>query len=193
MQPEKDELLEALSLLGEVLEGRGVETIRLVVCGGAALRATGIVSRVTKDVDVLARRGEVDGELIGAWPLPDAVKEAVAEVATELRLPANWLNSSASLLMIPLEDLPAELWSELQEREFGRRLRIGFVGRVGQIHLKMFAAIGRVEKRDVDDLLALVPTAEECGRVVKWLRSCRLLDATKENRLAEVLKKMGHE
>ncbi|MDA0767724.1 MAG: hypothetical protein O3A92_12980 [Verrucomicrobia bacterium] len=187
-----DELGEALALLGEVLEGRKAPPVHLVVCGGAALRARGIVGRVTKDVDVLARRGEVDGELMTAWPLPDVVKEAAAEVATEMRLPTNWLNASTSMMMVPLGDLPAELWSEIQEEEFGRCLRIGFVGRVGQIHLKMYAAIGRVAKRDVDDLVALAPTAEECGRVVNWLRACGLLDGVGEKRLAEVLKEVGH-
>lgn len=193
MRARNDELSEALSLLGEVLEGRGAPPLRLIVCGGTALRAMGIVARVTKDVDVLARRGEVDGDLIPAWPLPDEVKEAVAEVATELRLPSNWLNASTSMLMMPLEELPAELWAEIQEQAFGRCLRIGFVGRVGQIHLKMYASLGRVEQRDVDDLVALAPTAEEWERVAKWLRDGELLDAAGEQRLAEVLKEVGHE
>jgi hypothetical protein len=180
-------------LLGELLEERSVPPLRLIVCGGTALRALGIVTRVTKDVDVLARRGEVDGELFPAWPLPDEVRDAVAEVATELRLPSNWLNTSTSMLMVPLDELPAELWSEIQEEDFGRCLRIGFVGRVGQIHLKMYAALGRVEQRDVDDLVALAPTGEEWERVAKWLRDGGLLDAAGEQRLAEVLKEVGHE
>ena len=129
------------------------------MCGGAALRAAAVISRVTKDVDVLATRGEVDGEISSAWPLPDSLNQAVADVATELDLPKNWLNASTSLLIGPLDELPAEVWTDLHERSYGSLLRISFIGRAGQIPLKLHAAIGRRETRDLDDLHALAPTA----------------------------------
>lgn len=175
-----------LLLLGELLETRGGAPVDLVVCGGAALRVAGIVGRVTKDVDVLARRGAVDRELMGAFPLPDHVKEAAADVAEELRLPKDWLNASTSLLMVPLEDLPAVVWSGVIEKEYGAALRIGFVGRVGQIYLKAYAAVGRNEKRDVEDLKALAPTREEWLAVVVWLDRCGSMDDAKRKRLADV-------
>jgi len=188
-----DELKEAFSLLGEVLEGRGTPPVDLVVCGGAALRAAGIVGRVTKDVDVLAQRGEVFRELMGASPLPDYVKEAVADVAIEMRLPSGWLNASTSMLMLPLEDLPAEMWAGILEEEYGPSLRVGFVGRVGQIYLKVYAVIGREQKRDVEDLKALAPTTEEWRAVMEWLQSHDLLDDAKRGRLKEVRSELGME
>ncbi len=133
---------------------------------GAALRATALVSRVTKDVDVIATRGEVDGEITPAWPLPDSLRKAVADVAAELALPAHWLNASTSMLVGPLEDLPPEVWADLHERAYGPRLRIAFVGRAGQIPLKLHAAVGRREARDLDDLIALAPDAEEFRRAL---------------------------
>ncbi len=70
-----DPLDGALQLLGEVMEIRNLNPQHLVVCGGAALRALKIVSRTTRDVDVLAFRGDVDGEINMAWPLCDEFLE----------------------------------------------------------------------------------------------------------------------
>jgi hypothetical protein len=182
---------QALALLGEVLESRRAAPCHLIVCGGAALRAAALVSRVTKDVDVLATRGEVGGEITSAWPLPDTLKEAAAEIAAELGLPTNWLNASTSLLIGPLDELPVEVWTDLHERSYGFRLRISFIGRAGQIPLKMRAAISRRETRDLDDLHALAPTADECRQATQWLRRTGF-NAADEQRLLEILTLLGH-
>ena len=191
MKPDTAEWDEALTLLAEVLESRSAAPCHLIVCGGAALRAEMIVSRVTKDVDVLATRSEVDGEISAAWPLPELLKEAVAEVAVELGLPANWLNASTSLLIGPLEELPPEVWKDLREKPYGPHLHISYVGRAGQIPLKLRAAVGRNETRDLDDLKALAPDANECRRAAHWLRRAGL-DAVGERRLNETLNLLGH-
>lgn len=182
---------QALALLGQLLESRRAAPCHLIVCGGAALRAAALVTRVTKDVDVLATRGEVDGEISSAWPLPDALKEVAAEVAVELGLPAHWLNASTSLLIGQLDELPAEVWTDFQERSYGSRLRISFIGRAGQIPLKMSATIGRREPRDLDDLHALAPTKDECRQAARWLRRTGL-NAADEQRLLEILTLLGH-
>lgn len=181
----------ALTLLGEVLEGRNMAPCHLVVCGGAALRAAAIVSRVTRDVDVLAQRGEIDGELSSAYPMSESLKQAVAEVATELNLPANWLNASTSMLIGDLESLPAEVWQDLHEKAYGPRLRISYIGRAGLIVLKFKAAIGRQEGRDLDDLMALAPDAQTCRRAVAWLRR-NGMDTASETRLQQILTTLGH-
>ena len=100
MNSSEDPLQRALTMLGGILDTRDSTPVELVVCGGAALRALGLVSRATKDVDVLARRGEIDREVMSAWPLPDFLLEAVAGVAGELRLPLNWLNASAGMMTV---------------------------------------------------------------------------------------------
>ncbi len=87
--------------------------------------------------------------------------EAAAKVARELRLPTNWLNASTSLLMVPFDQLPAEIWSDVLERDYGTSLRVGFVGRSGQIYLKMYPAVGREEERDLEDLRSLDPSSSE--------------------------------
>ena len=62
-------LNRALALVGELLDHRGAPPIGLVVCGGAALIATGLVARTTKDVDVVAFSNSA-GRLLYAEPLP---------------------------------------------------------------------------------------------------------------------------
>ena len=58
---------ELLGALGEQLAARG-ESYTLAVVGGSALIALGLISRATRDVDVLAL---VEGqELVSAEPLP---------------------------------------------------------------------------------------------------------------------------
>ncbi len=191
MQPNALEWDHALALLGEVLEIRRMVPCHLIVCGGAALRAGWIASRVTKDVDVLATRGEVDGEISAAWPLPELLKEAASEVAAEMSLPEDWLNASTSLVIGPLEELPPDVWKDFLEKSYGSSLRVSYVGRAGLISLKFHAAVGRREPRDLEDLRALAPDAEECHGAVLWLRRAGL-DAVAERRLSEVLNLLGH-
>lgn len=183
----------ALFLLGEELERRGVAPCRLVVCGGAALLVRGVISRVTRDVDVLAMRGEVDGEVSCAYPLSDEIKKAAADVAVELDLPPNWFNAATSMLIGSLEDLPKEIWHDLEERSYGSCLRISYVGRIGQIFLKFRALMGRMEDRDADDLKALAPDVVICRRAIESLRRSDLIDAAGEKRLNKILTELGHE
>jgi len=191
MSRTEDHLQKALSLLGGILEVRDTAPVELVVCGGAALRAIGLVSRPTKDVDVLARRGEIDREVMVAWPLPPFLLEAVAQVAAEMRLPTNWLNASTGMHTMALEHLPAPVWSDLVEQDYGSRLRIGFVGRKGLLFLKAHAAIDRNEKRDLFDLKAIDPTSAEWQEVLDWLEKRSLLNEGTRARLKEVASELG--
>ena len=187
-----DPITTALKLLGEILSLREENHYHLVVCGGTALRAANVTSRVTRDVDLLATRGVVDGEITSAWPLPVSLREAVEDVATELDLPANWLNASAALLIGDLAELPADIWKFLDERQFGNHLRISFVGRAGMIPLKFQAALERHENRDLEDLKSLSPTTNEIKTALKWLRR-KELDDTAKKRLEEILTLLGYE
>ena len=184
---------EALTLLGELLDEAGQAPVYLIVCGGSALQAAEIVGRTTKDVDVLARRGEIDGEITMAYPLPAHVVEAVAKVARELRLPDNWLNAATSLLTVPLEQFPPEIWIGLKDCDFGNSLRVGYVGRAGLIYLKMAASAGRDERRDLEDLQALAPNRIECEAALQWLKHCELIHQGNRTRLERVIKELGHD
>ena len=189
-------LEESLSLLGEILDTGEAPPLHLVVIGGSALLASGIISRTTGDLDILARRGEVDGEIIDARPLPESLISAAEKVAVELRLAPNWLNASAALFAIPLRSYPGEFWEDRIEKSFGERLRISFIGRSGQLYLKFHAAIDSKRRKrpaDLSDLKALSPSASETERVVRWLFHENLVSESDKTQVAEVLEFLGHE
>ncbi len=184
-------LQQALQLLGELLASRKAADYHLVVCGGSALVAQEVVSRTTHDVDVLAQQNW-DQEVSSAYPLPEDLAAAAAEVARELDLKPNWLNSSASFHFPDLHALPTSFWTDLKTHDYGDHLRVRFVGRSGQILLKLYATLNREEDRDLEDLHALGPDADETDRGLKWLLSA-IPTITHRERLGLVLARLGHE
>jgi hypothetical protein len=181
---------QALQLLGDLLASWKVEDFQLVVCGGSALLAQKIISRATHDVDVLAQRNW-DHEISRAHPLPETLIKAAQQVAEELGLKPNWLNSAASFHFPDFLALPASFWTDLETRDYGSHLRVSFVNRSGQILLKLYAALNRAEARDFDDLRSLAPDADETESGLHWLiRSFPGL--THLDRIPELLTHLGH-
>jgi len=162
---DNERLTEALTLLGERLRLAGAEPQELVVCGGSALIAARYVSRVTRDVDVLALR--VRGkDVISARPLPPVLVEAAARVAADLGLPEGWLNNGPADLFEM--GLPDGFVDRLRQRKLGSHLTAWFAGRLDQIHFKLYAAADQGPGRHVDDLLALNPSADELLAAARW-------------------------
>jgi hypothetical protein len=190
MELSQQNLEEALRLLGNLLATRKGTAFWLVVCGGSALLAQEIISRSTEDVDILAMR-DWDGGVDRAFPMPEALKVAATDVADELHLGGNWLNSAASLHFPDLHLLPASFWQELETRDYGQYLKISFVTRSGQIQLKTYAALNRAEPRDFEDLRALAPNARETEDTLHWLISSFPV-LTHLNRLPDLLTYLGH-
>lgn len=85
-----------LGALAEQLQSLG-EQQEIVVIGGSALTALGLVKRATRDVDLLAIADH--GELRSAKPLPDALRIARDQVARDFDLDENWLNSGPTDLL----------------------------------------------------------------------------------------------
>lgn len=180
----------ALRLLGEMLAAGKSAPVWLVVCGGSALLIQRLGTRQTKDVDVMALR-EWEGEVVSAYPLPGAVKQAAAEVAGELGLPLNWLNSAASLHGFDISRLPPGFWQDLDTREYGGYLKISFIGRPGLILLKLGAALDRAQWRDIEDLKALNPTSTELEEHLRWVLG-NLHDTSTHPELPALLRELGH-
>lgn len=180
----------ALQLLGDLLAHWKLDDYQLVVCGGSALLSQKIISRATHDVDVLARRNW-DQEVFRAHPLPETLTKAAKQVAEELGLKSDWLNSAASFHFPNFYALPDSFWTDLETRDYGRYLRVSFVTRSGQILLKLYAALNRAESRDFDDLRSLAPDASETESGLQWLiRSFPGL--THIDRIPELLNHLGH-
>jgi len=136
----------------------GGAPIGLVVCGGTALFALGLVHRTTKDVDVLGTAVET-GKMLAVQKIEKPsgwLIGAAKTVGRDFGLPDNWLNIG-----------PAPQVESGLPKNYGRYLTIYFISRLDQIHFKLYAAIDR-DDYHTQDLLALNPTEEEVETASKW-------------------------
>ncbi len=154
-----------------------------VAIGGAALNLLGVVSRLTKDCDIL-------------YPeIPRDIAEASRAFATEVRargdtLQNDWLNNGPASLANQL--LPQ--WQErLQALFSGNVIRLRSLGRVDLLCAKLFALCDR--GIDLGDCIALAPTTDELAKVLAWLE---LQDANPDwpahvrATLVDLRRRLGH-
>jgi len=163
---------QALRLLNGRLTLAGAPRFNLVVCGGLALAATGLVVRTTKDVDVVALMDDA-GDLLDPSPLPHALVLAAHEVAVDLGLQQEWLNNGPSsgdggLFRLGLPDGFVE---RLTWVTIGDKLTIGFISRYDQIHFKLYAAVDQSGSYHAEDLRELHPTDAELLDAAGWART----------------------
>lgn len=157
-----------LNALGDRLSLRG-ESVSLVVLGGTAMNLHGFVERPTRDVDVLARIDEAGGTLRHPEPLPDGLREAIAEVALDFQQPPDWMNTEVALQW--LTGLPPGLEQRLAWHDYGP-LRIGLVAREDLIAFKLYAAADSGPASvHLSDLLALDPNPAELTEAAAWIRT----------------------
>ncbi len=128
-----------------------------VIIGGSALVLMGVVSRLTKDLDVLVPA------------LPEVIANAARDFAKQQRqegkdLVDDWLNNGPAQLG---DVLPAG-WRERVAPLFkGEALTFSVLGRSDLLKSKLFALADR--SLDIEDCLALKPTAEELAECLPWL------------------------
>lgn len=184
----------ALKLLAGRLDLTAAEPVQLVVCGGSALVALGFQTRTTKDVDIVALMKQ-DGRLTSPDPLPEFLTKAAAQVARDLGLFEDWLNNGPSRGEGGLFQmgLPAGFTERLVGRSYGPPLTVYFIGRVDQIHFKLYAAVDQGgDPTHVADLHALKPTDAELEMAARWTMTHDISDGFKMM-LQELLKQMGYE
>lgn len=143
-------------------------SLALVVCGGTALSALGLVMRTTQDVDVLGEVVETrDGLAIQKiTAFPDWLVEAASKVGRDFDLPQNWLNLGPAAQLE--SGLPDGFEKRLVMRHYGEYLTIHFISRIDQIHFKLYAAVDR-DDYHVQDLFALKPTEKEMEMAATWV------------------------
>ncbi len=163
-------MVEAMfAALADRLDEHGA-TVGIVLLGGAALNLLGFVDRPTRDVDVLARMGQTTGRLTPPEPLPDALRDAIADVALDFNQPGDWMNTTVAFQW--RTGLPPGLEQRVEWREFGA-LRVGLVARVDLIAFKLYASADQTGPGSVhvSDLLALRPSREELAAAAEWIRT----------------------
>jgi hypothetical protein len=156
---------KALSTLGEVLASRCV-AVEIVAVGGGALHLLGLISRSTKDIDVVALM--LDGRLVSAKSLPLELEQARNDVASALGLPVDWLNAGPSQLLD--FGLPDGFKKRMVTRRY-HGLTVHLAGRLDQVFFKFYAAVDRGPRsKHVADLQQLKPTNDELIEAAGWAR-----------------------
>jgi hypothetical protein len=151
------------SALADQLQALGSH-FEIVVIGGSALTALGLVRRATRDVDLLAIAD--NGELRLAEPLPQTLMEARAAVAADFGLAEDWLNAGPTDLL--RWGLPDGFMSRVTSRSYGAALVAHFASRLDQIHFKLFAMVDQGGGRHEADLRALSPSPKELIAAARW-------------------------
>jgi hypothetical protein len=184
----EDMLYQILNLLEELLRMENAPHVELVICGGSALIATGLVRRTTRDVDVVAMMAE-DMKLIDPEPFPPALKKAAKKVAASMGLPSDWLNSGPSDIF--RMGLPEGFSGRLEKHIIGQCLTVYFINRLDQIYFKLYASVDRGGYH-VDDLMAMKPTSEELAAASKWSMTHDVSEGYTAM-LKDLLKRLGYE
>lgn len=182
-----ENLKEILSRLSELISLETNQCFELVVCGGSALIALGLIERTTRDIDVVA---VVKGNLFAdPEPLPAEMIKAAARIAQYSDLPADWLNTGPADIF--RMGLPDGFGNRLVTWHVGRNLVIHFISRLDQIHFKLYAAVDRGGYH-ITDLMALNPCDNEILQAARWARTHDVSDGFKEM-LEFLLKELGYE
>ena len=188
-----DNIDQALSLLAGRLDLAQTDPVRLVICGGSALIAMNLRRRTTRDMDVVALLSAAQ-DPISPDPLPDFLLRAADQVARDLGLFEGWLNNGPSRGEGGLFQmgLPEGFVGRLTEKKYGPRLAVYFIGRLDQIHFKLYAAADQRDGTHLNDLKALHPTAEELEAAARWAMTHDVSEGFKMV-LKELLTQLGHE
>ena len=190
---DNEKLDQALALLAGRLDLAQTEPLRLVVCGGSALIATGLRRRTTRDMDIVALLNAAH-EPVSPDPLPDFLLTAAEQVARDLGLFEGWINNSPSRGEGGLFQmgLPEGFVGRLTKKTYGLRLEIYFVGRLDQIHFKLYAAADQRDGTHLNDLKALHPAGAEVEAAARWAMTHDVSEGFKMV-LKELLTELGYE
>jgi hypothetical protein len=129
-----------------------------VAIGGAALAIMGVISRETKDCDILDPQ------------IPKVIQLLAEEFAREQTkignvLRPDWLNNGPSSLV---KNLPSGWQKRVEPLFSGTHVKLTTLGRLDLLRTKLFAFCDRGTDRQ--DCLALKPTAKELSECLEWVK-----------------------
>lgn len=148
---------DVLIAFGKYLHDRG-QNFEVVIIGGAALLALGIINRATVDVDCLSP--EIPADIQAA-----AITFSGKYSGNSSPLQKDWLNNGPRALVA---DLPSEWDKRLQMIYQGTGITVYTLCRADLLLTKLFAYCDR--QQDEGDCIALAPTEQELSDSYNWLR-----------------------
>lgn len=131
-----------------------------VVIGGAALNLLGVVSRLTRDCDILDPN--IPEKILQASE--DYAQQLISQDNTTL-VQKNWLNNGPTSLK---QNLPKGWESKLQPLFSGKAIIFHTLGRSDLLKTKLYAQCDRQD--DFDDCIALKPTLTELKESIQWVK-----------------------
>ena len=163
-----DIINDILEALDRQIGVHGGGPLGLVVCGGTALSALGLVMRTTRDMDVLGSVSETQNGITiqNIKKFPEWLMEAADRMGRDFDLPEKWLNLGPASQVE--SGLPDGFEKRLVKKVYGQYLAVYFISRLDQIHFKLYASVDQ-NGYHVQDLFALKPTESEMGMAAKWV------------------------
>ncbi len=140
---------QTLKLLSSYLEKKGLSRT-FIICGGASLILQGIITRGTKDIDIVGP--EID----------EVLKEAAVYVADQLGLNPNWLNTEPKGLA---KDMTPGWEKRIFEVYKSACLIVHSISREDMIFAKFYAYCDR--QKDLQDLIDLRVTSPEIDKAAE--------------------------
>lgn len=155
-----------LAALGQLLTERGLRYEAFAV-GGGALYLLGLITRPTRDIDVV---GLVQGgRVVAVESLPEPLQRAIADTAALFQVSPDWFNAGPRALME--FGLPDGALRRAHRREWGG-LVLHIADRRDQIAFKLYAAVDQGPRsKHLDDLRQLAPTKKELLDAARWART----------------------
>jgi hypothetical protein len=146
-----------LTAFDDWLNQRGL-SFEGVVIGATALIILGVISRETRDCDILDPK------------IPDNIRVEAEKFAKSFKrksgsLRADWLNNGPESLK---KHLPKGWLTRVVPCFNGKALVLTTLGRPDLLRTKLFAFCDR--SRDREDCIALKPTAEELRECLEWVQ-----------------------
>jgi hypothetical protein len=195
MQLTPDALTRFLAELADWLDHYDCDPVEWVVCGGVALALQGLLTRTTRDVDILGNWDTSGFEIAGIADFPKNVKlciERVIQDHPELQ-GTRWINLGPRRLVE--FGLPDGFEGRLHAISFGPRLTLQLLGRADLVALKLFAAAdvsGSRQDVHYNDLEILKPTEAELNAAVHWTRTLPDFDFIRAD-IKDAVCRLGHD
>jgi len=129
MSMDKDTAIKALKLLDEEIAKAGLQKVRLVMGGGAAMVIAYGFPGKTADVDAITTNSDFD-----------TIKALAEKVATKLKIDHDWLNPYYGTYIIYL---PSDATSRMENVYNGKFLQVDALSATDVLIMKLMAGRGK--------------------------------------------------